>query len=127
MVRLVLSAIRERLGETALLGVLAALVVAVGVAGPLYADAAARNVLAASAAAATPGEQSLTVTVEMTARNGIAAALAELRGSIAVVPAGPGYARSGAATAAARSRPASPPPRSRSCSPPATTSARTWR
>ncbi|MEU8002651.1 ABC transporter permease [Catellatospora sp. NPDC049111] len=90
MVRLVLSAIRERLGETALLGVLAALVVAVGVAGPLYADAAARNVLAASAAAATPGEQSLTVTVEMTARNGIAAALAELRGSIAVVPAGPG-------------------------------------
>ncbi|WP_155374632.1 ABC transporter permease [Catellatospora vulcania] len=81
---------RERLGETALLGVLAALVVAVGVAGPLYADAAARNVLAASAASATPAEQSLTVTVEMTSRNGFAAALAELRGSIAVVPAGPG-------------------------------------
>ncbi|WP_144121366.1 hypothetical protein [Catellatospora sichuanensis] len=90
MVRLVLSAIRERLGETALLGVLAALVVAVGVAGPLYADAAARNVAEASAAAATPAEQSLTVTVEMTSRNGIAAAFAELRGSIAVVPAGPG-------------------------------------
>ncbi|GAA2392837.1 hypothetical protein Cme02nite_11640 [Catellatospora methionotrophica] len=90
MVRLVLSAIRERLGETALLGLLAALVVAVGVAGPLYADAAARNVVAATADTATPSEVSLTVTVEMTSRNGYAAALAELRGSIATVPAGPG-------------------------------------
>ncbi|MEU8073933.1 hypothetical protein AB0B31_00680 [Catellatospora citrea] len=90
MVRLVLSAIRERLGETALLGLLAALVVAVGVAGPLYADAAARNVVAATADTATPAELSLTVTVEMTTRNGFAAALAELRGSIATAPAGPG-------------------------------------
>ncbi|MBV1852354.1 FtsX-like permease family protein [Catellatospora tritici] len=90
MGRLILSALRERRGETALLALLGILVVAAAAAGPLYAAAATAQAIAVEAAGASAAEHAITTTAEIDAKPDAASAAGTAAGEVGPLLSRPG-------------------------------------
>ncbi|MDI1465447.1 hypothetical protein QEZ54_31210 [Catellatospora sp. KI3] len=90
MGRLILSALRERRGETALLALLGILVVAAAAAGPLYTAAATAQAVAVEAAGASAAEHAITTTAEIDAKPDAASAAGVAAGEVGPLLSRPG-------------------------------------
>ncbi|GHJ44851.1 hypothetical protein Cs7R123_21930 [Catellatospora sp. TT07R-123] len=90
MGRLILSALRERRGEAALLALLGILVVAAAAAGPLYASAATAQAVAVEAANASAAEHAITTTAEIDAKPDAASAAGKAAGEVSPLLSRPG-------------------------------------